>query len=327
MMQKARNIVSIILATALLAGTVNAVAVNSHQSFLDVPSTHWAYGSIQTMADMGIVDGVGRSKFDPNGKVSPTQFANMIVQAFDASDNAIHVNNKCISAMNAAITRAEAARVLSYLMNQQDVPAPSTTELNETRAKIADYNKIAPNSQNAVATVCCHGIMRGVDAKGSFNPDGQLTRAEACVVLERLMHLLEESKPAEIAPSSQVELKDTDVPKDKSPIEDVYLSNGAPIAEENIKAILERVREKYPEGMAWGWSDTYDSPSNPEGMNNNACAGFAWMISDEIFGTNPLVNPYVEHKRFDELKVGDVLLIINNKRAPALCLRGCCPCN
>ena len=134
MMQKARKIISTILATALLAGTVNAVAVDSHQPFTDVPSTHWAYGSIQTMADMGGVNGIDGYKFDPSGKVSPTQFADMVARAFDASDNAIRVDSKFISTMNAAMTRADAARVLSYLMDQQSVPTPSDAELNEIRA-------------------------------------------------------------------------------------------------------------------------------------------------------------------------------------------------
>jgi len=62
MIQKARKFISSILATALLTGTVNAVAMDSTPSFSDVPSTHWAYGSIQTMADVGVVYGVGEAR-------------------------------------------------------------------------------------------------------------------------------------------------------------------------------------------------------------------------------------------------------------------------
>lgn len=62
MIQKARKFISTILTTALLAGTVNAVAMDSSLTFSDVPSTHWAYGSIQTMADMGIISGVGEAR-------------------------------------------------------------------------------------------------------------------------------------------------------------------------------------------------------------------------------------------------------------------------
>jgi len=264
MIQKAREIALTILAAALLMGTVNAVAMDSQQSFTDVPSTHWAYGSIQTMTDMGIVGDVGGSKFGPSGKVSPTQFADMVARVFctegqdehkpSGVDTMTRVANWGIPTSRTVMTRADMARFLSYLMDQQGVPTPSTTELGEVKTKIADYDKVAPGYQDAVAVVYCHGVMKGVDTKGSFNPNGPLTRAEACVVLERLMRLIEESKLTVTEPSQQVELRDVDVPKDENPIEEAYLANGAPITEENIKAILERVRENYPEGMAWGWT-------------------------------------------------------------------------
>jgi len=131
MIQKARKFISSILTTALLAGTVNAVAMDSSLPFSDVPSTHWAYGSIQTMVDMGVVHGVGSDRFRPNGKVTAAQFAAMVSRAFpadeqeglvcknDKTDNMACVGKQNTVTMNAAMTRATMASVLVSIMNQQ----------------------------------------------------------------------------------------------------------------------------------------------------------------------------------------------------------------
>ena len=342
----------LLLALGLSIVTTPALA-SSGVSFSDVPSTHWAYGSIQTMADMGIVGGVGGGKFDPNGKVSTAQFAAMVVRAFYAdeqegrtsnvdkwwavsmsiaqdrnlvrettagktykTDNETGAESWNIAAVEAPMTRADMAIVLTYTMDRQGMAAPSAAELEATRAKIADYNTIADNYKDAVTIAYNRGLLKGVDSKGSFNPNGQLTRAEACAVLERMLQQMGmiESKPADTTPSTPVDTTPTtpSTPADNtssSGYKEGYLANGQPITEDNIKAMLEELRSQYPEGMEWGLNDSYSSPATPAGYNNNACAGFAWMLSDKLFGTDATVNSYYKHQDFDSLKVGDVLWI------------------
>jgi len=343
-----KKMVCILLMLALCFG-VAAPAFASTPSFSDVPSTHWAYGSIQTMADMGIVGGVGGGKFDPNGKVSTAQFAAMVVRAFYADEQEGETSNVgkwwaipmriaythdiiCdtiagktyvtdpftgeeswdFALVEAPMSRADMAIALVGTMEGQRITMPSSGELEATKSKIADFNSIDADHKDAVTIAYHLGLLKGVDTKGSFNPNGSLTRAEACAMLERMMQQMGmiESKPVVTEPTTPVEPAKPDVPADNNGTG--YLANGQPITEENIKAVLEELKEKYPERMKWGMDDSYTSPAIPKGYNNYACAGFAWMIMDEIFGTNPQVNPYYEHRNFDELKVGDVLIIINS---------------
>lgn len=344
-----KKLIWMILLLALGLSIVATPALaSSGASFSDVPSTHWAYGSIQTMADMGIVGGVGGGKFDPNGKVSTAQFAAMVVRAFYAdeqegrtsnvdkwwavsmsiaqdrnlvrettagktykTDNETGAESWDIAAVEAPMTRADMAIVLTYTMDRQGMAAPSAAELEATRAKIADYNTIADNYKDAVTIAYNRGLLKGVDSKGSFNPNGQLTRAEACAVLERMLQQMGmiESKPADTTPSTPVDTTPTtpSTPSDNTSSSDYkegYLANGQPITEDNIKAVLEELRSQYPEGMEWNSDPKYYYKSKLG--YGGGCNSFAYIFSDTIFGKDA---PLTKHQNFDQLKVGDVLWI------------------
>ena len=58
----------------------NALPVSATK-FSDVPATHWAAKYIQYCADQGIVNGVGNGKFDPDAKLTATQWALMLLGA------------------------------------------------------------------------------------------------------------------------------------------------------------------------------------------------------------------------------------------------------
>lgn len=61
-------------------GVANAAQYVDDTAFVDT-ANHWAKGYIKVAADMGIVNGVGNGKFDPEGKVTYAQAITMIVRA------------------------------------------------------------------------------------------------------------------------------------------------------------------------------------------------------------------------------------------------------
>lgn len=66
----------------LLLGNKTAEAMQgSGNKFTDVPATHWACGFIEYLASVGVVGGVGNGKFDPDGQLTATQFAKMLLIA------------------------------------------------------------------------------------------------------------------------------------------------------------------------------------------------------------------------------------------------------
>ena len=58
----------------------NALPVSATK-FSDVPATHWAAKYVQYCADAGIVNGVGNGKFDPDAKLTATQWSLMLLGA------------------------------------------------------------------------------------------------------------------------------------------------------------------------------------------------------------------------------------------------------
>ena len=54
--------------------------------------------------------------------------------------------------------------------------------------QITDYNDILNNAQGAVAYCYAKGILSGVDNSGAFHGDSAMTRAQAAVVMNRLLH-------------------------------------------------------------------------------------------------------------------------------------------
>lgn len=85
--------------------------------------------------------------------------------------------------MNAPITRKEMARIASRVTAVKGEAAQSLS----STALIADYSSIGGTYTGYVTDCFAKGILAGVDDKGTFNPDGVLTRAEACTVALKLV--------------------------------------------------------------------------------------------------------------------------------------------
>lgn len=71
------------------------------------------------------------------------------------------------------------------------------------------------------------------------------------------------------------------------------------ITEAEVQAVLAQLRIDYPDGSPWGSGDQWWSPVLGGGSE---CAGFAYMLSDKIFGNLPKYEVAME-----ETRVGDVL--------------------
>ena len=76
--------------------------------------------------------------------------------------------------------------------------------------------------------------------------------------------------------------------------------------------MLDELKEQYPDGMEWGLTSSYTSQTAPAGWKDT-CAGFVWMISDALFGTDSQINVVTTHKSLDDVKMGDVLWKKNNQ--------------
>ena len=175
------------------------------------PVQKWAGDAIATVAAKGIVVGNGQGSFLPTGKVTRAEFATILVKTFglenagakesftDVKDGdwfqpyvaaaveAGIVGGKSATTFdpNAPITRAElatmTANVLVKLEGYKGVANPATS-----LKKFPDAAGVHASLQAGVALIAEEGIVVG-DAKGYFNPKANATRAEAAVIINKII--------------------------------------------------------------------------------------------------------------------------------------------
>jgi len=78
------------------------------------------------------------------------------------------------------------------------------------------------------------------------------------------------------------------------------LANGKAVTEEYILEILAEIEKEYPDGAPWGTEKNYFSPMLGDG---NACAAFAFMASDRIWGEWA---PSHQVQNANDIRAGDI---------------------
>lgn len=198
----AAGALSIALAVTMLSTTAFAASVK----FSDVPSNHWASTSISKMADKGIMSGIGNNLFAPSQQLSNAEFITMLVRQFYSdkmgaegstwyapfmagakSANILTGTNvgSNESLATSTINRYDMAQLMYNVMSKKGVQMPS----NVDTSKIADWSKIPQEYQQAVSVCYSLGTLSGTDSKGTFNGTGVMDRAQAAVVMDRLLEV------------------------------------------------------------------------------------------------------------------------------------------
>lgn len=209
----AAGALSIALAVTMLSTTAFAASVK----FTDVPDSHWAHASVVEMAEKGVVAGVGNNLFAPDTTVSYAQFATMIVRSFyndqigDAGEKwyspymtaaekaGILDGTKVLGTDSLAedgICRYEMAQVMYNVMKAKGVAVSSLSDTS----KVSDWSTIPSTYQDAVSVCYNMGMLSGVDSKGTFSGTTVMTRAQAAVVMGRLIEVCDGSTSTPTVP-------------------------------------------------------------------------------------------------------------------------------
>ena len=205
----AAGALSIALAVTMLSTTAFAASVK----FTDVPSNHWASSSITEMADKGIMSGIGNNKFAPSQQLSNAEFITMLVRQFYSdklgaegrtwyapfmagakSANILTGTNvgSNESLATSTINRYDMAQLMYNVLKAEGI---NTTSLSDT-SKVADWSAVPSNYRDAVSVCYNMGMLSGVDSKGTFNGTGVMDRAQAAVVMSRLIEVCSGGMPS-----------------------------------------------------------------------------------------------------------------------------------
>ena len=322
---------SLLLALALCFGlAVPALAANA---FSDVPGGNWAAPYVEQAAEKGWVSGVGGGKYEPNASVTYSQFAVMLDKALYPEDFAAQpagakwwtapcevaarhglfadtdMADRAAweAAANTPIEREQMAQMMYNALVDLKAELPSYEEYSEVSLGIRDI--IDVDNYDAVSTCYAVKLLNG-DDNGNFNAHDPMTRAQAAVVLCNIYGYVtggtavpeqpaEPAKPDASRPAGAVggryDVNSYDVPADTN--KDGW------ITEAEVQAVLDQLRVEYPDGSEWGLKTRYPGLPNGAGMGSaSACAGFANMVSDRIFGNLPAYEVSLE-----ETRVGDIM--------------------
>ena len=195
---------SIALAVTMFSTTAFAASVK----FTDVPDSHWASSSITEMADKGIMSGIGNNLFAPSNTLTGAEFVTMIVRHFyedklgtegekwysefmDAAKSANILTGTNVTA-EGTINRYDMAQLMYNVLKAEGI---TTSSLSDT-SKVADWSAVPSTYRDAVSVCYNMGMLTGVDNKGTFNGNGKMDRAQAAVVMDRLLEVCSGGTPS-----------------------------------------------------------------------------------------------------------------------------------
>jgi hypothetical protein len=207
-------IVATLSTTTVLLGTAihseKTYDQKTNADFYDIDSSHWAYKPIKYMVQKGILKGYSNHQFKPQNKISREEFATIMVKALEMEiTNPNYSTFKDVPIKSWSYKYVETAKnyLTGYKIGGDLYYKPQESAVREDMAvalvlaldipttdvqlsllnDFADKDSVSLNLQKYVALALQHNIMSGYpeDENGvkHFKPFGQLTRAEASVLL------------------------------------------------------------------------------------------------------------------------------------------------
>ena len=318
MLKKISNKFSLILAFMMILSICQIPAVASGD-FTDVPSTFWAYTEITEAVNKGITNGYADGTFKPRNSVTNAHFCAFLARAFyadeyvdgtkspwykvytDVLDEHGILDRTTLSKdfdgnINKPINRYDMAQMMRHILDDKNAEMPTNEEMAAARNAIGDWDGVPAEYRGAVSLCYAMGVLNG-QSDGNFGGNNLMNRGQGCVVVYRLTQKIETGS-TEIEPSVPEKPEQPSTPSSGTQT----LSNGKTVTEENVAALLEELKEKYPHNGYYDVSKSYYFAAM--NANGHDCAKLAFMVSDDIFGTEATL---YSHQNYESIKLGDII--------------------
>jgi len=182
-------------------------AIAAGRRFKDVPATSWAFAAVSDLSARGLVAGYADGKFHPDSPVTRAEYAKLICSALGiqvvavTSDPFSDVTSTYWAAgfIVAAVHRGWLTGYPGRLFKPEE-PVSMAQALaviarsqGWTESVTLPYTDIQPGYWARAFVQACYakGIIRnpdtGIVTDGKLNPDSQCSRAQACVLINRLL--------------------------------------------------------------------------------------------------------------------------------------------
>lgn len=203
-MHRSNRLIALLLTLALTfsvsveatPGAANFEKKTAYTEFSDVQSSSWYYQNVKSVCELGLMNGKGGGKFDPDGSLTNAEVFTLAARLhavwntgkaeFRASEPWYQTyadytakNIRDISGFepSAAATRLGFARILAKAL-----PESALGSIN--RVDSGAIPDVADSAE--VYLLYRAGILTGSDAVGSFLPDSGIKRSEAAAIIARM---------------------------------------------------------------------------------------------------------------------------------------------
>ena len=179
-------------------------------NFIDVKDNHWAIDYIRTVVQKGIMLGVDENRFNPKGNLSRAMLVSMLARVSNekvegaapvegitqdqwySKDMNWAVNAQIVQKNKDGqynpteeINRSEMATIIGKYLEYKGMKL----EESKKQTSFKDMENVSEEIMNYVNILAKYEIVVG-DKSGKFNPDSSLTRAEAAVVIAKLLNAI-----------------------------------------------------------------------------------------------------------------------------------------
>lgn len=195
-----KKILAALLAVLMV---LTIVPMTAFAAGFDDTTGHWGQSSIDRWAQLGILNGKGDGKFDPNGSMTRAEFAQMLVNMMGYTEKAENVFNdvpagswyedamlKLVAAgvlngtgagkadPNGRITREQTAVLLCRAFGIK--PSPDATLTFKDSASVSDW------ARDAVAALAERGMMNGI-GNNTAAPKLNINRASVAQLADNMI--------------------------------------------------------------------------------------------------------------------------------------------
>ena len=173
--------------------------------FTDVPQTAWCHESVQKAWEIGLIDGVTKTQFQPDGTLTVAQAIKLAAALYQMEhEGEVALTNGRINWYDSYVSYAVANGII-----EKDYASYTAAQMNAaiTRAEFVHIFYGAEEAYKAINTVADNaipdvkatdkfaaeiyefyraGILTGSDAKGMFHPVSSIKRSEVSAILVRM---------------------------------------------------------------------------------------------------------------------------------------------
>lgn len=188
-MSKKFIIIALVFAMCLFAGAAYTQTTPS-TTFVDIEN-HWAKEDIEAVYKKGIMVGISKNQFNPNGTVTQEELAAALTRLFELNKDQIKdpALANIFDEPQKNATRIVAASAICKSFMVKELPVFTTLMW----PVFLDTDTLNDDQFSALSFIYNSSIMRGYDTQ-EFKPHNSITRAELAVILNRTASTIEIAK-------------------------------------------------------------------------------------------------------------------------------------